>query len=345
MIESADSRPLVSVVIPTYRRAAKLDRLLGSLAEMPYPNLEILVVDNAASEDTAAVAARHRGVRYVALERNVFSAGARAAGERLCHGEYVLFIDDDNVASRELVPALVAAMEHDRSIGVAGPLMYLFDGHGKVYCAGGFVTHFGMVRYAVEVPKGSGVITGTFPPTFDVDFLPNCFLVRRSVFRCGIGFDPEVFPHNWSEPDFCFRVRAAGLRVVVVPAASESHDIGYTGMLTRSHNASVIYDQARSRIAFRKRHINGWRAWLSFGSLVFPLSSIVFLRAILRSDETVPSLKAYVAGTVDGLRQEVSPLPKEWTPELGVREWCYRPDSRLPGASSSSGAQSPTERT
>jgi len=118
-----DSRTLVSVLIPTHNRADKLDRLLRSFSNTSYAKLEVIVVDNAGSGTTAAVVAKHPGVRYVSLDKNVYSSGARAVGEGLSLDEYILFSDDDNSASRELVRTLVDAMESDQSIVIAGPIM------------------------------------------------------------------------------------------------------------------------------------------------------------------------------------------------------------------------------
>jgi hypothetical protein len=304
---------LVSVVIPTYNRADKLDRLLRSVREMSYTSLEIIVVDNAASTATAAVVAGHPGVRYVPLERNVYSGGARAVGEALSHGDHVLFIDDDNVASRALISRLVDAMEADQSIGVAGPLMYLFERPQEVWCAGGFLTRLGLIKYGTQLQNGPGGIASSgVPAGLDVGFFPNCFLVRRSVFRRGVCFDPDIFPHNWSEPDFCFRARLAGFRVVLVPSALEYHDVGYSGPLTRMTGAKVVSDQARSRVAFRKRHLAGWGNWAAFAFIVFPLSTALYVVAISRSGEVWSCLKAYAKGTLEGLRQDVPPLPREW---------------------------------
>jgi len=320
-----DRRPLVSVVIPTYNRADKLDRLLCSLRNTSYPNLEVIVVDNAASDATAAAVAEHLGVRYVPLDRNVFCSGARAIGESVSHGEYILFVDDDNVCSRELVTTLIEVIEDDHSIGIAGPIMYQFERPEKVWCAGGVLTRVGLVRYRLGTSVGpTGADRSGVAATLDVDYLPNCFLVRRSVFRNGVRFDPDVFPHNWSEPDFALRARSAGFRTVVVPSAAEWHDVGYSGPLTRMTNVQNIYDQARSRIAFRKRHLNHWITWFAFGCIVIPISTAFFLREILHADEVRSSVKAYVTGTLDGFRQKVEPHPREWTGDMSIREWNAR---------------------
>lgn len=94
----------LSVVIPAYNYARFLPDCLRSVAAQDVPGLEVLVVDDGSTDDTAAVVAAHPGVRYLHQENRGLSA-ARNRGLAETHGELVLFLDaDDLLAPASLGP-------------------------------------------------------------------------------------------------------------------------------------------------------------------------------------------------------------------------------------------------
>lgn len=101
------SEPLVSVVIATYRRKRELSLALSSLAAQTYPNIEVVLVDDngdgAWNETVSTIADTfHAQAPDILFQRlvnrpNQGSAGARNAGIRAAHGEYITFLDDDDI--------------------------------------------------------------------------------------------------------------------------------------------------------------------------------------------------------------------------------------------------------
>lgn len=98
--------PLVSVIVPTRNSAAFLDRTLASIRAQRYTPIEIVVADNASTDDTVAIARRTADV--------VISAGPERCAQcnaavRASHGEFVYRVDADFVLDPEVVAAAVAA--------------------------------------------------------------------------------------------------------------------------------------------------------------------------------------------------------------------------------------------
>ena len=91
--------PQVSVIITTHNRARLLPRAVES-ARRAAADPEIIIVDDASTDETAEVCRRLEGVRYVRADRNQGVAGARNLGLLASTGEFVSFLDDDDVRLR-----------------------------------------------------------------------------------------------------------------------------------------------------------------------------------------------------------------------------------------------------
>lgn len=92
--------PTVSIVIPTYNRAAWLDVSVGSVLRQSFPDWECLIVDDRSTDDTAARVAALREqdsrIRYVRNEHLQGPSGARNQGIEASTGRYVAFLDSDD---------------------------------------------------------------------------------------------------------------------------------------------------------------------------------------------------------------------------------------------------------
>ena len=104
----ATTQPLVSVIIPTYNRAAWLGAALDSVLAQSYPKIEIVVVDDGSTDDTAALVARYGDrVRYQ-RKPNGGVATARNVGLAAATGELLAFLDSDDVCLPQRIAAQVA---------------------------------------------------------------------------------------------------------------------------------------------------------------------------------------------------------------------------------------------
>ncbi len=98
---NADAAPVISVVVPAYNAAGTLGRALDSLAVQTYAGLEVIVVDDASTDATLAVARTYQerlpGLRVIARTTNSGGVGGpRNDGLRAATGDYVMFLDADD---------------------------------------------------------------------------------------------------------------------------------------------------------------------------------------------------------------------------------------------------------
>jgi glycosyltransferase involved in cell wall biosynthesis len=117
------SRPLVSVVLPTYNRPEELRRAAASVADQTYPAIELVVVDDCserpAQETLADIDVGHVSVRHVRHEVNRGANAARNSGIRAATGEYVAFLDDDDEwHSDKLARQVATFVTGDADVGV-----------------------------------------------------------------------------------------------------------------------------------------------------------------------------------------------------------------------------------
>ena len=104
-------RPLISVVIPTYNSEKTIGAALSSVIAQDYDNLEIIVVDGASSDGTAdaarsALENSSRRWRVLNHEHNRGISAARNTGLDEANGEYIHFMDSDDLVEKSFISAL-----------------------------------------------------------------------------------------------------------------------------------------------------------------------------------------------------------------------------------------------
>ncbi|MGZ8847657.1 MAG: glycosyltransferase family 2 protein, partial [Pyrinomonadaceae bacterium] len=100
----------VSVIIPTHSRPGFLPRAVAS-ARAAGTDVEIIVVDDASSDETAEIYRGIADIKYVRLERNQGVAGARNVGILRSTSKYVAFLDDDDLRLPGSLDVQVEALE------------------------------------------------------------------------------------------------------------------------------------------------------------------------------------------------------------------------------------------
>jgi Glycosyl transferase family 2 len=124
------SMPLTSIIIPTHNRPHLLPRAVES-ALAAGTNVEVIVVDDASTDETANVCATLRGINCVRIERNQRVAGARNVGLLASGGEYISFLDDDDVRLPNSIDEQVKLLEADKQAALIYGQAILGDQSGR----------------------------------------------------------------------------------------------------------------------------------------------------------------------------------------------------------------------
>lgn len=122
------SSPRVSVIIASYNRSSDLRLSLEALFATGYPNLEVIVVDNASTDDAALVAASFKGVELIQNAENLGFAQANDIGLERATGDYIALVNNDAVIERDWIKKTVTFLEaHPRAAAVGGKLYFWDD--------------------------------------------------------------------------------------------------------------------------------------------------------------------------------------------------------------------------
>lgn len=140
----SSSLPLVSIGIPTYNSGRFLKETLESIAAQSWPNCEVIISDNASSDDTLIIAqpfVEKYGWRVLTSENNCGPFGNWNRLVASATGEYLAIYHADDLYDPEIVAESVRILEQSTEIGFVGTLATVIDDTGRA-------------QYPVLLPKG-----------------------------------------------------------------------------------------------------------------------------------------------------------------------------------------------
>jgi len=166
----ATRSPLVSVIIPAYNSAAFVLQAVQSALDQTYGNYEVIVVDDGSTDDTKLVLSRFDGQFRYLYQPNRGLSAARNAGIALAKGDFVCFLDADDLWAPDKVELQVAYMERHRDIALLSTGYEHFTDDGAV----------APPLYAVALPVETAARTFTSRDDF-VKFVSANFIFVSTV--------------------------------------------------------------------------------------------------------------------------------------------------------------------
>lgn len=130
---------MVSIIIPTYNRAAVIRRAIDSILRQTYSSYEILVIDDGSADETKSIVTdiQDARIRYIALEENRGVAHARNVGIQEAKYDYIAFLDSDDEWLPDKLEVQMRKLEAAQdSVGMVYCRMggKLRDGTGRFVC-------------------------------------------------------------------------------------------------------------------------------------------------------------------------------------------------------------------
>ncbi len=215
-----------SIIIPVFNKAEFTFQCLRSLfREIDLTRNEIIVVDNASSDETARMLAQMGNrIRVIRNAENLGFVEACNTGASAAKGKYLVFLNNDTIVQPEWLSALVETAENDTTVGAVGSMLIFPD--GKMQEAGGIVWRDGSAHlYGYgEHPEESH-----FNFQREVDYCSGAsLLISKELFDSFGGFDIRYAPAYYEDTDLCMTVRAANRKVIFQPLSKAIHFEGAT---------------------------------------------------------------------------------------------------------------------
>jgi GT2 family glycosyltransferase len=295
------------VVIPNWNGAQHLPICLASLRQQTHLHIEVILVDNASTDDSLALLARdYPEVIVVALKENCGFAGACNAGIFASKGEFVALLNNDTEVDPDWAAAVVGAFERHPRAGLMASKMLLFDRRDTFHTAGDF--------YRVDGIPGNRGVWQKDEGQFDREeyVFSACgggAAYRRSMLE-QIGLLDEDFFFSCEDLDLAWRAQLAGWKCVYAPDAVVYHKLKSTGggptasyhdgrnfiwliaknypsSLWRKHGRAII--RAQWRIG--REALRAWRGVEARARLRGMLAGLIGLPRMLRKRRDVQRLR------------------------------------------------------
>ena len=251
--ESCGLDPKVSVIVVTYNNLDFTRACLASLDEQTdYENLEIIVVDNASSDNSAEFLAEWvtgaPNRKLVLNDDNRGFAAANNQGLVLASGSYLVLLNNDTYVTPGWVRTLFRHLQRDTTIGLIGPVTNNIGNEARIQI--GYESMEQMIDVSqAHVRRHLGQ---TFPLHTAAFF---CVMFSRTVYE-QVGPLDEAFGRGFFEDDdYCRRIEQIGLRVVCAEDVFIHHHLSASFNKLRSADRQALFDQ--NKLIYEKK----WGAW------------------------------------------------------------------------------------
>lgn len=269
----------VSVISVNFNHSYVTDAFLDSIFRTnSYPNIEIIVVDNASTENPVLEwMVKYPNVRFIRSEQNLGFAGGNNLGVREAKGEYLFFVNNDTEFTPGLIDTLVSTLDEHPEIGMISPKIHYFEQPGLLQYAG-----FTEMNYTT----GRNNCIGQFEQDkgqYDQNTGPTGFchgaamMVRRTAIEKA-GMMPEHFFLYYEEMDWGAHIKRAGFSAWVQMQAliyhKESVSVG-------AGSALKEFFMNRNRILFIRRNSPAAKKalfWIYFLAVVTPRNMIQYIK-------------------------------------------------------------------
>jgi GT2 family glycosyltransferase len=274
------NKPKVAVVIVHWNRKNLLEQFLPSVVNSSYPNLEVVIADNASTDDSLEyVRASFPSVKIVQNNQNYGYAGGYNHALKHVQADYYVLLNNDIEVPEHWIEPVIDVMEQDKQVAACQPKMLdykdksLFeyagacggyiDSLGYVFCRGRLFESLEADHHQYDSEEYIFWATGA------------CMFVRANVFHEMGGFDEHFFAHM-EEVDLCWRMQLAGHTIKVVPKSFVYHVGG--GTLNKMSAHKTYLNFRNNLIMITKNMPVRKLLWLlPFRSVLDLVSSVFFL--------------------------------------------------------------------
>lgn len=250
--------PSASIVVVSYNTADHIMDCIESLMSLDYPRVEIIVVDNASSDNSVElIRERFPNVEVYDLPDNKGFAGGASIGLFGASGEILCTVNPDVKLDKGWLRAVASTLS-DPDVGIVGSRVLYPD--GKTLQHAGGVVHYPLAT-TDHIGRGE-VDHGQYNLPKRVSFVTGAALaMRRDVGRALKFFDDSYFPLYYEDVDLCWRADKEGLSTIYQPDALAYHK----ETVTLDRKGSLYYSFYHvNRLRFAVKHYTPEQLMMDF---------------------------------------------------------------------------------
>ncbi len=222
------TRPLISIAILNWNGVKHLQTYLPSVLQTEYPNFEVVIIDNASTDDSKSWvdSLKNEKIKWVQLQTNTGYAGGYYHGLKQVPGDIICLLNSDVSVPPDWLNAVADAFEQDPMLGAAQPKI-LADQQRTHFeyagASGGWIDRYGFPFTRGRIFTTVETDQGQYDDEAEVFWASGaCLFVRRSWYLQAGELDPDFFAHM-EEIDLCWRMHRVGAKVKVIPTSTVYH--------------------------------------------------------------------------------------------------------------------------
>jgi hypothetical protein len=298
----------IGIVILNWNNPSDTVNCLRSLAQAVLPDVEMIVVDNGSTDDSAAIIQyEYPACTLLQTGVNLGYAGGNNVGIRhaLATGaEFVMILNNDVIVSPDFLAPLIATFHALPEAGIVTPLIADTEPADRIWALGSRVDW--RTGQVYRLHAGESVETQRAASPFEVEIASGAaMLIRRRALE-EVGLLDEQFFLYYEETDWCLTVRRAGYRIVAVPQSVVWHKVSAT---LGTVSPVIDYYMQRNQLRFIARQQHGWRrASLLLRTLVRNLMTIAAYTVKSQHGRRRPHRNARLYALRDALRRQWGPM-------------------------------------
>jgi len=204
-----------SIIIPCWNNLEFTQQCLEAIDAYTPEDHEVILIDNASTDGTGEWIREqmpaHPEYKLIVNPVNIGAAGATNQGIEAATGDYLCFLNNDAIVSKEWLTGLIECVESADDIGMVGPKSNNVSGpQMEMNTESGYDSLFKYQLYAETYRKAH---KGLYIPYWRI--IPFCGLVSRKVIDKVGMFDEQFYPGNFGDDDLCLRIAMAGYRNLI----------------------------------------------------------------------------------------------------------------------------------
>lgn len=251
------NHPKVFIIILNWNRLNDILECLESVYKLNYPNFEVIIVDNASSDDSVEIIRKkYPGAILIENRKNLGFAGGNNVGMDYSmkqNADYVWLLNNDTVVDPDCLSKIVESAENSEKIGLVSPIIYYFDAPLQYQFAGSYVD---WKTLSIIYPELDKEIPEEFQTGENVCLWGTALLIKRNLIKNFGNLKNEYFAY-WEDTEYSLRSLKNDFKNRVCKQAKLWHKTPKEQVSLSKHREYYYYYMLRNKYFLMREYEKG----------------------------------------------------------------------------------------